>query len=80
MNDRFEAIADCPRCGRLDIHQLRAPDLTKPEPEPYEPERQRIIRFDGTVVRTIETTTPPMREADYEIIRTCKCGHEWGQT
>lgn len=77
VSDQFEAITDCPRCGQIAVHHMRPPDPIAGQE--YEPEYARIFDFHGPV-RTIEISTPPLREADYEIIRTCKCGNEWGQT
>lgn len=48
-------------------------------------ETSTISTFGGTVVRVDEfipgfTESEPVdRESNFEVIRICRCGHEWGQ-
>jgi hypothetical protein len=68
---RFEAYTDCPKCGRMDHHWLRAP-LPKPVEGPVcvLPDGAEIHRWDGM-------SGPD--ESMFEVIRICTgCGHEWG--
>lgn len=81
---RFEAYTNCPKCGRLDYHLLRAP---KPPPSDAEMRAWRdcrttaeIHQFGRGVIRTVDTSPPPpIDESTFEVIRICKCGHEFGQ-
>jgi len=38
-----------------------------------------IKNFGGHVVREIKTGTEAADEAQYEVIRACRCGYQWGQ-
>lgn len=81
---RFEAYTDCPKCGQLDYHLLRAP---KPPPADIEMQHWRDRQATAEVqtwgsysTRTIDTSPPPpVDESQFEVIRICKCGNEWGQ-
>jgi hypothetical protein len=82
---KFEAYTECPECGRLDYHLLRAP---KPAPSEAEMQqwRQRrttvdIEQWGAGVIRTVDTSPPaPVDESQYEVIRICTgCQREWGQ-
>ncbi len=69
--ERFAPRSICPRCERFDLHSLRAP-RPKPRRGPVRvfPDGSELHRWDGM-------TGPD--ESMYEVIRTCRCGHEWGQ-
>ncbi|MGN2642183.1 hypothetical protein ACTD5D_39670 [Nocardia takedensis] len=81
--DPFTAIARCPRCGRVEVHKMRSP---KPAPRPEviaEWERTHTtneIREWGNPnpVRIRYDPPRPVDESVFEVIRMCRCGHEWG--
>ncbi|MGW5519235.1 hypothetical protein [Nocardia africana] len=68
----FEAYTDCPKCGHMDHHWLRAPHT---ELVPMNAAAWREMKDSGN-------WGPPMMpnaEAAFETIRICTdCGHEWG--
>ena len=67
----FEAYTDCPKCGRMDHHWLRAP-LPKPVEGPV------CVLPDGTEIHRWDGMSGP-DESRFEVIRICTdCGHEWG--
>jgi len=75
--ERFTAWCLCPSCGRLDCHGLRVP-------APFDPTNPLHVALDqitmyGWVAGLGLNKLSPSQEADYEVIRTCRCGHEWGQ-
>lgn len=69
--EEFTASCACPKCGKVDCHQMRSP-----APKPVRgPERviggAEIHRFDGM-------SGPD--ESMFEVVRICGgCRHEWGQ-
>jgi hypothetical protein len=89
----FTAWCQCPRCDLIDCHRMRAPHMVdKWEMLQYQAahaqweadgyEHHTIRSFDGTLVREVYHPAPPPRprdESEYEVIRTCQCGHEFGQ-
>lgn len=81
---RFEAYSECPKCGRLDHHLLREPNPAPTEAEMQEWEQRRefveIRTFGSHAVRRDEVgPPPPVDESQFEVIRICKCGNEFGQ-
>ncbi len=80
----FTAVAKCPSCGHIDYHRMRDPH---PAPSPSELERwerehvtNEIQRWGtGQPVAVIHNPPRPIDESVFEIIRVCRCGHEWGQ-
>lgn len=79
----FTAVATCPSCHRTDVHKMRSP---KPAPTAAEiadwernHETQRIRRWgDNRTMRVIHVPPRPVDESVFEVIRVCRCGHEWG--
>lgn len=62
----FSAVADCPKCGSLDIHWLSEPKL---RPQPSDP----FMEYLQTVVIGIPYDPPGT-----EVARVCKkCEHRW---
>lgn len=89
----FTALADCPKCGSLDIHWLDEP-MPKPDSDAilaYEREYQkwsnnpgdRIVAFGGGTVRHVGGYPQPRGlrdESRFEVMRVCvSCKHRWGQ-
>ncbi|WP_280371124.1 hypothetical protein [Nocardia wallacei] len=79
----FTAVTTCPQCHLLDVHKMRSP---KPAPTAAEMQawRDRVTTtevklFGGRTVRTHYSEQPPRDESAYEVVRICRCGHEWGQ-
>lgn len=79
---KFEAWVSCPRCARFAMHDFRLP---KPAPteadiEAWEAivDRIEVVQWGGGVVRVYEDPPRPVDESEFEVIRTCMCGHEWG--
>lgn len=79
----FTAWAVCPKCGQVDCHLMRQP---KPAPTADEMQawRQQYLDVDidfwmqrGGV--SIKPFPPPVDESQYEVIRICQCGYEFGQ-
>lgn len=68
---RFEAYTDCPKCGAMDYHLLRAP--SPPLADTY-------VRAQLAKLVPVGTSAPvPVDESQFEVIRICQCGFEWGQ-
>lgn len=78
----FTAWLNCPRCGLYECHKMRpprpAPTVTELEEWGRIAERHEVHAFGGAVVRVIEDPPRPVDESVYEVIRICRCGHEWG--
>lgn len=78
----FTAVAECPRCRLLEVHRMRNP---KPAPSDaelaaWEQDRDTVtIQSFGGSVLTIDNPPRPRDESQFEVIRVCQCGHEWGQ-
>jgi hypothetical protein len=80
---KFEAWVSCPRCARFAMHDFRLP---KPAPTVEEIEaweaivdRIEVMGFGLGLVRVYEDPPRPVDESEFEVIRTCKCGHKWGE-
>ena len=79
----FTAWVNCPRCGVYECHKMRNP---RPAPTAAELEewgrtvdRTEITAFGRRdAVRVIENPPRPVDESIYEVVRICRCGHEWG--
>lgn len=65
MTEQFTAIAICPQCGTIAVHQLR---------EPRYASKGRIAALYNSIGGA-EWFDPD----DAEIVRICQCGHEWAQ-
>lgn len=70
----FEAYTHCGGCGKLDYHPMR-------EPRRVRSDRARSLK---TVVSRrgevdIQVWGGWTLEENFDVIRTCSCGHEWGQ-
>lgn len=80
--ERFTAAAECPACHRVDFHKMREPHPASTAEELAHWERERrtyeVRKFDGSLVRIIEEPSRPIDESVFEVIRVCRCGHEWG--
>jgi len=79
----FEAVVICPRCHLVDVHQMRAPNPAPTDAEIARWEREHTtheVRQWGVAkpVRVIHDPPRPVDESVYEVIRICRCGHEWG--
>ncbi len=75
--EQFTAWSMCPSCKLVDCHSLR-------QPRSYDPHDPLQVAFDKIVMMQwingfgLEHMSPSQEQA-YEVIRTCRCGHEWGQ-
>ena len=80
---RFEAYTECTKCGRLDHHLLREPKPAPSEADMAEWHRTSetftIEQWGSGVARTETWPPPPVDESQFEVVRICKCGNEWGQ-
>ncbi len=81
--ERFTAVVKCPSCGHTDCHRMRDPrpaptaaDLSRWEHEHLTHEIQRWGAKE--FVALIDDPPRPADESGYEVIRICRCGHEWG--
>lgn len=75
MTDRFTAWAMCPKCERVECHGLRAP-------RSFDPGNPLDQYLDGVaLVNSMwgDGNLLPSEEGEFEVIRQCKCGKEWGQ-
>lgn len=73
---RFEASTDCPNCGRVGVHWLRAPRT-----EPVSSGGLAVWMSLGLTPLQRADMVKPNPEAQYEVIRICTgCGQEWGQS
>lgn len=80
---KFTAWAECPACGRHECHAMRPP---RPAPTAEElaawqrdhttQEVRAFGRLGAVAVR--HCPPPPVDESTAEVIRICRCGHEWG--
>ncbi|MBF6584420.1 hypothetical protein IU414_06555 [Nocardia farcinica] len=77
--ERFTAWCMCPRCSRVDCHALRLPNPNATLTVDSGQQTITIKDFGGHVVREIKTGTEAADEAQYEVIRACRCGYQWGQ-
>lgn len=81
----FEANTDCPKCGHLAVHWLRASRPTRPFHDwgnPIVTEVAVIQTWGSAATRNVEIARKPgvSVESDYEVIRTCtKCRADWGE-
>ncbi|AWH14440.1 hypothetical protein HWB60_gp040 [Mycobacterium phage TChen] len=73
----FTASADCPACGKVDVHWLAAPRFKTDSPIDYLQDRindMNAIIFGASRARVFD---PP----GTVVARICtKCDHRWGQT
>ena len=79
MAERFEAWCFCPACETFECHALRAPrakvwDLDKIRADSPEWSDEAVMRYARFLDRRDGSS-----EFGFEVIRTCKCGNEWGQ-
>jgi hypothetical protein len=75
--EQFTAWAMCPACELFDYHGLRVPkpfDATDAGHVAFE----KIMMMQWVCGIGLDRMSPS-QEATYEVIRTCRCGHEWGQ-
>ena len=79
----FEAYTHCGGCGKLDYHPMREPT---PTPAEYEEAVHKLLRhmrdigWGGDVAHSIvDQRRPAVLEVAFDVIRTCSCGHSWGQ-
>ncbi|KXF56161.1 hypothetical protein AXA44_02705 [Rhodococcus sp. SC4] len=86
----FTAWAMCPQCDRIACHSIRRPKIpTAAEVAAWREQCDDIVHETTSIqswggggpVRSVTTNLPPepVDESDYEVIRICNCGHEWGQ-
>lgn len=76
--DRVEAYTHCPHCGTEAFHGMRAPaSVREVMAEPVKYLTQHLSEVRGQ----FGPKHPPMVhfECEFEVIRTCECGAEWGQ-
>lgn len=79
----FTAWASCPSCGSYECHAIRPPKPAPSEAELIAWERDRetveIHTFGYARPRVVREYPPrPVDESAFEVVRTCRCGHEWG--
>lgn len=77
VNPRFTAWSMCPACERIDVHSLRAP-ATFDQNNPLDVAREQITMIGWISGLGLDKMTPS-QEAQFEVIRTCQCGKEWGE-
>lgn len=79
----FTAWVSCPTCGRHECHAIRSP---RPAPTPAELAEWERTHDTEVVyvwgrrepVATRHTPPRPVDESGFEVVRICRCGHEWG--
>ncbi|WP_032376706.1 hypothetical protein [Rhodococcoides fascians] len=74
-SEQFEAWTSCPGCGRYECHRMREPkELTPDDVAAY---ALQISKWHYGVT----TTEPPdfLMESQFNVIRICECGREFGQ-
>lgn len=73
--ERFTAWCACPDCSLVDCHRMREP-RTRSQSTVMRTRRlpggEVVVFNDFSHVYADETET-------FEVIRMCRCGHEWGQ-
>lgn len=79
----FTAWVACPACGRYDCHLIRPPRPAPPADEMAAWDRDHLTEVvyrwgESDPVRTRTDPPRPVDESAYEVVRTCRCGHEWG--
>ncbi|WP_306365455.1 hypothetical protein [Nocardia sp. CC227C] len=82
--ERFTAASACPACKTVAVHALRTPrddyaDRLAAWENDVEVQEDAVWAWGGEVVRRIVTPPAPVDETQFEVIRICQCGHEWGQ-
>lgn len=79
----FTAWASCPSCGAYECHAIRPPNPapTADELTTWERNRQTVemLAWGERAPRRIHVDPPPpVDESRYDVVRICRCGHEWG--
>lgn len=82
----FSPAAECPKCGLVDLHLLRAPNPGQPQRLDKFRREMQIMSFSlgfGIANRDMGVNWGFDRwdERPFESIRTCidgECGYEWG--
>lgn len=80
----FTAATGCPRCQRVDVHDIREPNQAAPRKLDWletSVQSMSAMTVDGTFTFDHHRGFDRWDERAFEVVRACAgCGYEWGQT
>lgn len=71
----FEAWCECPNCDRIDAHLISEPSQCIP----VETGRSEVIQFGCSAPVRVDVHYDCDDEREFTVMRTCRCGHRWGE-